>query len=97
MKGLKKAFILFLIISMVIGTIYSTGWAQDYGRNDQYNILDLLVARPLGVVAAAIGTCVFIVSLPFTLPTRSVDDSFYMFVVEPWKFSYVREFPDENI
>jgi len=97
MKGLKKAFLLFLIISMVIGTIYSTGWTQDTDTNDQYNMLDLLVARPLGVLAAAIGTGIFIVSLPFTLPTRSVDDSFYMFVVEPWKFSYVREFPDENI
>ena len=82
---------------MVIGTIYSTGWTQDTDTNDQYNMLDLLVARPLGVLAAAIGTGIFIVSLPFTLPTRSVDDSFYMFVVEPWKFSYVREFPDENI
>lgn len=97
MKGLKKVFLLFLIISMVIGTIYSTGWTQDTDTNDQYNMLDLLVARPLGVLAAAIGTGIFIVSLPFTLPTRSVDDSFYMFVVEPWKFSYVREFPDENI
>lgn len=82
---------------MVIGTIYSTGWTQDTDTNDQYNMLDLLVARPLGVLAAAIGTGIFIVSLPFTLPTRSVDDSFYRFVVEPWKFSYVREFPDENI
>lgn len=97
MKGLKKAFLLFLVISMVIGTIYSSGWAQENGPSEQLKILDLLLARPLGVIAAAIGTGIFIASLPFTLPTRSVDDSFHMFVVEPWKFSYVREFPDENI
>jgi hypothetical protein len=59
-------------------------------------MMDLLVARPLGIVAAAAGTCVFVVSLPFTLPTRSVGDSFNLFVVEPWKFSFVRDFPDEK-
>jgi hypothetical protein len=61
------------------------------------NILDLLIVRPLGVVAAAGGTVVFVVALPFTLPTRSVEDSFNLFVVKPWKFSFVREFPDETL
>jgi hypothetical protein len=49
------------------------------------------------IVAAAGGTVLFVASLPFTLPTRSVTDSFDLFVVRPWKFSFVREFPDENM
>jgi hypothetical protein len=97
MKGLKKWFLLLLSVSLFVGSLYSEGWAQDKYSNDEMNILDLLIVRPLGVVAAAGGTVVFVVALPFTLPTRSVEDSFNLFVVKPWKFSFVREFPDETL
>jgi len=98
MKSLKKSIFLLLFVSFLIGFFGSNGWAQERkNSNDEMNLVDLFIARPLGIVAAAAGTCVFVVSLPFTLPTRSVQDSFNMFVVEPWKFSFVRDFPDESI
>ena len=98
MKGSRKSIFLFLLISFFIGFLSSSGWAQEMKiSSDEMNIVDLFIARPLGVVAAAGGTCLFIASLPFTLPTRSVKDSFNLFVVEPWKFSFVRDFPDENM
>lgn len=103
MKGLSKSIFLVLLVSFFIGVLSSNGWAQDDFAmqwkisNDQLNILDLFIARPLGIVAAAGGTCLFIASLPFTLPTRSVEDSFNLFVVKPWRFSFVRDFPDENM
>jgi len=101
MKGLRKLIFLSLVVSLLIGLLGSNGWAQIQEEmkisNDELNILDLFVARPLGIVAAAGGTVLFVASLPFTLPTRSVGDSFNLFVVAPWKFSFVREFPDENM
>ncbi len=98
MKGLRKSIFLLLLISFLIGILSSNGWAQDMKiSSDQTNILDLFVARPLGIMAAAGGTCLFLASLIFTLPTGSVGDSFNLFVVEPWKFSFVRDFPDESI
>jgi nitrate reductase gamma subunit len=98
MKGLKKSIFLLMLISLFVGFLGSNGWAQDMKfSNDQTNIEDLFIARPLGIVAAAGGTILFIASLPFTLPTRSVGNTFNMFVVAPWKFSFVREFPDESI
>ena len=96
MKGLTKWLFLLLTISLFLTSFYSEGWAQEKISNDELNIADVLIARPLGIVAAAGGTVIFVVSLPFTLPTRSVDDSFNLFVVQPWKFSFVREFPDET-
>jgi hypothetical protein len=96
MKRSRKAFLLLLTISFVVGGLYSEGWAQKKPANDMLNILDLFIVRPVSIVAAAAGTGLFILSLPFTLPTRSVEDSFNMFVVEPWKFSFVREFPEEQ-
>ena len=96
MKKLEKLLLIFLTVLLVLGGISSGGWAQEKSYNDEYNIVDLFIARPLGVIAAAGGTGLFILSLPFTLPTRSVEDSFNMFVVEPWRFSFVRDFPDES-
>lgn len=98
MKGLKRSIFLLLLISFFIAVLSSNGWAEEMKvSNDELNILDLFVARPLGIVAAAGGTCLFVASLIFTLPTGSVGDSFNLFVVEPWRFSFVRDFPDENI
>jgi len=96
MNGLRKWLLLLLTVSLFMGGLYSEGWAQEKYSNDELNILDLLIARPLGIVAAAGGTVIFVAALPFTLPTRSVGDSFNLFVVRPWKFSFVREFPDET-
>lgn len=98
MNGFRKSLFLLLVVSFLTGIFTSTGWAQDMKiSNDETNLLDLFIARPLGVIGAAVGTCLFVASLPFTLPTRSVEDSFNLFVVEPWKFSFVRDFPDESI
>jgi hypothetical protein len=98
MKGFRKSVYLLLVISFLTGILSSSGWAEDMKvSDDETNIVDLFIARPLGIIAAAAGTCLFFASLPFTLPTRSVGDSFNLFVVEPWKFSFVRDFPDESI
>jgi hypothetical protein len=102
MKELKKSIFLFLIISIFIGGMNINGWAQEIRgqemkvSGDLLNTLDILIARPAGIVAAAVGTCLFVVGLPFTLPTRSAKESFDLFVVKPWTFSFVREFPDED-
>jgi nitrate reductase gamma subunit len=97
MKALRKSIFLFLLFSFFIGVLGSNGWAQEMKTSsDEMNMVDLFIARPLGIAAAAGGTCLFVASLIFTLPTRSVGDSFNLFVVEPWKFSFVRDFPDED-
>ncbi len=102
MKGIKKIFLLLLTLSLVIGSLYSTGWAGDYLRKDdpvahEWSVLDLVVARPLGIVAGIVGTAVFVVTLPFTIPSGGVNDAVDMFIVQPFQFSFTREFPDQDI
>jgi hypothetical protein len=104
MKGLKKVFLLLLTLSLVTGSLYSTGWAENNDKwvkddpvGQEWSAIDLLVARPIGVIAGIFGTAIFIVSLPFTIPTGGVSDAANMFVVKPFQFSFTREFPDENI
>ena len=102
MKKLKKAFLMFMVMSLVMVNLYTVGWTEnertkDDPVTDEWNMIDLLVARPIGVVAGIVGTGVFILSLPFTIPTGSVDKAAQTFVVKPFKFSFERQFPDDNM
>jgi len=102
MKQLKKAGLIFMIISLVLVSLYTMGWAEEiWSKNDperdELHMMDLLLVRPIGVAAGLFGTGVFILSLPFTIPTGSVDDAAQMFVVKPFNFSFERKFPDDNI
>ncbi|MDI2592552.1 multidrug transporter [Pseudomonas sp. 681] len=51
---------------------------------------DLLIARPLLVVATVIGAGVFVVSLPFTALGGGVGDAGQALVVAPAKAAFVR-------
>jgi hypothetical protein len=102
MKKFSKIFLLLLTVSLVIGSLYSPGWAADKLRRDDpvtqgWSLVDLLVARPLGIVAGIGGSAVFVVTLPFTLPSGSVGDAADMFIVQPFQFSFLREVPDPDI
>ncbi|MGD0916216.1 MAG: hypothetical protein ABSB22_07145 [Thermodesulfobacteriota bacterium] len=101
MKGLRKGLLLLLAVSMIIGSLFSGAWALDEKAKDnpvtaEWNILDTLFARPLGIAAGIIGTGIFVAALPFTLPTGSVNNAAQMLIVEPFKFSFTRKFNDEN-
>jgi hypothetical protein len=51
---------------------------------------DLLIARPLLIVATVIGTGVFLVSLPFTLFGGNVAEAGEALVLTPGKEAFVR-------
>ncbi len=102
MKRLKKIFLFLLTLSLVLGSLYSTGLAGDkFGKDDPvaqgWSALDIIFARPLGIAAGLIGTSIFIVSLPFTIPSGGVDEAADMFIVKPFQFSFTRKFPEEDM
>lgn len=51
---------------------------------------DLLIARPLGLVFTAVGTGVFIVTLPFSALGGNVSEAADALVVTPAKTTFVR-------
>ena len=51
---------------------------------------DLLVARPLGLVVATVGTAAYIVSLPVSVLGGNADEAAEKMVVEPVKEVFVR-------
>jgi len=104
MRGLKRTFLLLLTLTWIVTSLSSTGWAagnDTLGKNDpvahEWNALDVLLARPIAVIAGIAGSAVFVASLPFTIPTGAVRDAADIFIVRPFQFSFVRQFPDEDI
>jgi hypothetical protein len=59
-------------------------------------IFDLLILRPVGLVATVAGTAIFIGSLPISLPTLSVGKAFNALVKEPAKYTFWRTLGDER-
>ena len=53
-------------------------------------IADGLLLRPGGIVATVLGTAVFVVTLPFSIPTKSVDKAAQKLIVDPARYTFVR-------
>ena len=53
-------------------------------------LMDAFMLRPLGLAATVLGTAAFVVTLPFSLPTRSADDAAKALVVKPARYTFAR-------
>ncbi len=93
---LKKVAFAFSALSLALTVLYAPAWAQEGSVDYMDQTYDLLCARPAAFLGGIGGTAVFIISLPFTVGTGGVDDSFNMFVVKPFWYAFVRKFPDRK-
>ncbi len=87
MKKLFTAVCLVALLMVPSAPAFAAGQDKPDGS---IIVLDVLLARPLGIVSIALGVGVFIIALPFTLPTRSVGTAADKLVAEPFKFTFIR-------
>jgi len=68
-------------------------WAQDVVDEPTGTEItfDLMIARPLGFVSTALGTSIFVVTLPFAVATGSAKNTAKALVAEPYNFTFVRD------
>ena len=52
--------------------------------------LDVVLIRPLGALATAVGLSMFVVSSPFVAPSRDFGTSWDIFVVGPFEYTFQR-------
>ena len=101
----KPCFVMFLILVLLSATTLAAAQdaaKPKPGAADEMNetlevsdaagmmLMDALLLRPLGLAATVLGTAAFIVTLPFSLPTRSVDDAAKALVVAPATYTFAR-------
>jgi hypothetical protein len=70
---------------------YMTNMTKDRGDvSAEAIIADGLLLRPAGVVATIVGTLAFVVILPFSIPTKSVDKAAQKLIMDPVRYTFVR-------
>lgn len=57
-------------------------------------VFDLFIARPLGLAGTVAGTAVYFVALPINLLTFNLADPARRLIIEPAKFTFVRDLGD---
>jgi hypothetical protein len=93
-KIIKRSTVLLLIITLVIVPFGASAFAQEYGVEGENSgtkmAADLVIARPLGIVATVFGCAVFIVSLPFSALGGNTKQAAEKLVKEPAVFTFKR-------
>jgi len=84
--------VLLLIVSLGLVPFGSAALAEDQHEEEKgiRMAADILVVRPLGIVATVGGTVLAIVALPFSLLGGNTEEVFQYLVVKPAKFTFVR-------
>lgn len=83
--------ILFLCATSLIHAAEDASYtARTEAVSAEAIIADGLLLRPGGLVATVVGAAVFVVILPFSLPTKSVDKAAQKLIVDPAKYTFVR-------
>jgi len=84
-----------IVILLIVSFLLLNSTAAFATETDDIMVIgDLLFARPLGVVATVMGSAVFFVSLPFTIPSGSAQHTGDVMVGEPFNFTFKRPLGD---
>jgi hypothetical protein len=82
--------VLFLCATSLVHAAEDSYPARTEDVSAETIIVDGLLLRPGGLVATVVGTAVFVVTLPFSIPTKSVDKAAQKLIVDPAKYTFVR-------
>ena len=75
---------------LVIITLVFTFAASASCQQPAEVIADVVLVRPLSLAATVIGTALFIVALPFSVPSGSVNDTARTLVAAPFNYTFSR-------
>ena len=95
MRNMSKSWVVFGVIAALIAVPFATSaLAQEYFEAKEPGggamMYDVLVVRPVGVVATAVGSLFWLVGLPFSASGDNVDTATDKLVKEPAKYTFDR-------
>jgi hypothetical protein len=88
------ALIMAMLLLYATSLVHAAADTYTDRRSDDVSaesiLVDGLLLRPAGILATVVGSVAFVVTLPFSIPTRSVDKVAQKLVVDPARFTFVR-------
>jgi len=91
---MKKIVMAICFVALVMSS--SAAFALDHHEepSDIGVLADVVVLRPFGAAALVAGMGIFIVALPFSLITNSVDGTAKALIKKPFHYVFVRDVGD---
>jgi hypothetical protein len=86
----KTSIALLVVCALIASTAPSFGETTDGAAI----ICDVLIARPVGLASMIVGTVMYVVALPFSIPSDSVGKTGQLLVEEPFKYTFFRPLGD---
>ena len=94
MKRLLKYMVVLTVSFLLFSHLAPVALAEDHyesmGEKGGYMAADLVVLRPMGIIATAVGSLVYVISLPFSLSGGNQDEAFQKLVADPAKYTFER-------
>ncbi len=87
---MKKILALTLSALLFFAAVKPAVAGEHKGPSEAAIIMDVLIVRPLGLVSIVFGAGVFIIALPFSIPTKTVGLTGEKLVKEPVIFTFKR-------
>jgi len=95
-QNLKRTIVTISWVALMAGG--GAAMAQEDFGSDHVDsggmLADLFIVRPVALAGTVLGTAVFLVALPFTLPSRNVEDTANAFVARPFEYTFNRPLGD---
>ena len=94
----KKSLVIFMISVFLIAPVASTALADEYFEREDPSgammIFDVIMVRPIGIVATVVGSVFYVVSLPFSLLGENSDEASQALVKDPAAYTFSRPLGD---
>ena len=93
---MKRLMVFWIAAALVLAPWGATIWAEELERDVSAEAMtaDLLLVRPIGIVATAAGCVIYLVSLPFSMGGDNSDMAYQKLVSEPAGFTFNRPLGD---
>ena len=94
----KKSLAICMISILLIAPWASTALAEEYFEREDPSggmmIYDMCLVRPIGIVATAVGSVFWVISLPFSALGDNTDEATQALVKDPAAYTFSRPLGD---
>ena len=99
MERIKQKLVVLLAVTFVFAGEVNANPAGS-GKDAPAIIADVFICRPLGLLALAGGSALYVLTLPFTIPAKGKEAAKRTLVLFPYHYTFTRqlgEFHDEDL
>ena len=99
MEKLKQNVVVLLAVALLFAGEVNANPAGS-GKDAPAIIADIFICRPLGILALAGGSALYVLSLPFTVPATGKEAAKRTLILYPYHYTFIRqlgEFHDDDL